>query len=141
MPITHCPNCGCRLQKFEPMEYGNVRIDGLSDIEFEGEAVILARTQRRLVEALIQARGRYLTRGILANILDGDINDSTICKYVERARSAFLAINPAFDQIECLRGFSAYRWRFCPGRLSRFGARRSTPNADSTAAAAAGRHF
>jgi DNA-binding response OmpR family regulator len=140
MQETHCPNCGCRLQKFEPMEYGNVRIDGLSDIEFEGRAVILARTQRRLVESLIQARGRYLTRGVLATILEGDINDSTICKYVERARSAFLAINPAFDQIECLRGFSAYRWRFCAGRLSQFDARRPKLNAGSSAATATGRH-
>jgi len=119
MPITHCPNCGCNLQKFEPLEYGNVRIDGLSEILFKGRAVALARTQRRIVEALIQARGRHLTVGVLATILDSDIDDATIRKYIERARSAFLAIDVSFDQIESLHGFGAYRWRYDAGRALR----------------------
>ena len=112
MTMTYCPHCGCNLDGFDPVEYGNVCIDGASEILFRGRAVPLARTQHIIVEALIRARGRYLTRGLLANMLGGDIYDQAISQYIRRSRSAFLAIDPSFDQIECHRGFGAYRWRY-----------------------------
>jgi len=112
MSLSHCPSCGCHLQSFEPVSFGNVHIDDLSDIRFNGRRVELARTQHSLVEALVRARGRYLTRGSLADILGVDIDDQAICQYVKRARSAFAAVDKSFDQIESLRGFGAYRWRY-----------------------------
>lgn len=116
MSLAHCPHCGCSLQKPAPLEYGNVRIDGLSDIVFKGRAVLLARTQRSVVEALIRARGRYLTRGSLATILGGEVYDQSICQYIRRARAAFRTIDGTFDQIENLHGFGAYKWRYCADR-------------------------
>jgi DNA-binding response OmpR family regulator len=112
MSLNHCPNCGCQLKAFEPIRYGNVRVEGLSEIVFKGRAVALARTQHGIVEALIRARGRYLSREMLVGVLGSEIYDQAIRQYVKRARAAFLAIDPGFDQIESLRGFGAYRWRY-----------------------------
>ena len=112
MSLNHCPNCGCQLKAFEPVRFGNVRVEGLSEIVFKGRAVALARTQHGIVEALIRARGRYLSREMLVGVLGSEIYDPAIRQYVKRARAAFLAIEPGFDQIESLRGFGAYRWRF-----------------------------
>lgn len=111
MPVDQCPNCGCNLKKFEPISYGNVEVDVQGEIVFEGQSVQIAKTQREIVEALIYARGRYLTRAVLANLLDGEINDSSVSKYIERARIAFRAIDPSFSQIESIRGYGAYKWR------------------------------
>ena len=112
MSLSNCPNCGCLLRAFEPVGFGNVRVEGLSEIVYQGRAVALARTQHSIVEALVRARGRYLSRELLVGVLGGEIYDQAICQYIKRARAAFLAIDPRFDQIECLRGFGAYRWRY-----------------------------
>ena len=34
------------------------------------------------------------------------------------ARSAFEAVDRSFDQIESLRGYGAYRWRYCADRAA-----------------------
>ena len=118
MPMQQCPNCGCSLKRFAPFTYGNVGLDERGEITFEGRSIFLLKTQRSLVDALIQARGRGLTRSTLAGILEGEINDSTISKYVERARAAFRKVDPDFNQIESLRGFGAYRWVYRPSSRS-----------------------
>jgi hypothetical protein len=118
MTLTYCPACGFSLQPFDAVTYGNVRIDHSSAITFDGRGVDLAHTQFKIVEALIRARGRYLTRGMLVDILGRDIYDKAICQYVKRARLAFRALDKSFDQIESIRGFEAYRWRFRAARSS-----------------------
>jgi len=110
MNLHHCPSCGCQLKGFEPITLGNVSIDGLGQIVFEGAILTLPPTQHILVDALVRARGRGLTRATLANLIGPDLNDSSIPKYVERLRDSFRQTDPNFDQIECLRGFGAYRW-------------------------------
>lgn len=111
MSFVHCPHCGCNLAKLEPFAFGNVEIGREGDVLYRGQAVRLTRTLHGIVEALIQARGRYLTQGVLADILGTDINDATIKKYIQRARAAFQEVDPDFDQIEAMRGFGAYKWR------------------------------
>ncbi|OJW63016.1 MAG: hypothetical protein BGO57_08805 [Sphingomonadales bacterium 63-6] len=131
MAIHICPNCGCNLTRFEPFAFGNAAIDSQGRILFQGFPVTLPRTLHDIVEALIRAKGRGLTRSVLANILDGDVNDATISKYIERARAAFRVIDPEFDQIVCLRGFGAYSWTYRrPSALRRAAAIRSgiSPN-------------
>ena len=65
-----------------------------------------------MVEALIKAQGRGLTRSVLATIAGGEIYDQTVSKYIERVRSSFRRIKPGFDQISSMRGFGAYRWNY-----------------------------
>ena len=105
-----CPCCGCDLAPFQPIEFGNIAITDREEIVYEGQVVPLTRCQHNIVDALVRARGRGLTRGILAARVGNDVNDATIAKYVERVRHSFRAIDPSFDQVEALRGFGAYRW-------------------------------
>jgi len=47
---------------------------------------------------------------VLANVVGMDVNDSTVTKYIGRLRGIFCQLDPGFNQIECLKGFGAYRW-------------------------------
>lgn len=107
-----CPNCGCNLRQFEEFTYGNIAIDRRGDLLFEGHPLSLPRSQHLMVEALVKAEGRGLTRSLLATVAGGEIYDQTVSKYIERIRSSFRDIEPEFDQISVLRGFGAYRWNY-----------------------------
>lgn len=110
MSRHHCPHCGIQLKHFEPVSFGNVTINDIGRIGFNSEDVELPPAQFFLVDALIRARGRSLTRSALANLVGVSVNDSTVTKYIERARDSFRQIDPSFSQIECMKGFGAYRW-------------------------------
>lgn len=107
-----CPHCGGDLGSQVPFAFGNVEIIGGGTIMFDGCPLDLPRTLYTMADSIIRGRGRGLTRGILAERLGGDVFDESIKKYVERLRACFRAIDPRFDQIEAIRGFGAYRWRF-----------------------------
>ncbi len=107
-----CPNCGCNLRRFAPFAYGNVAIDARGELVFEGRPLPLPRSQHMIVEALVKAEGRGLTRSLLATFIDSEIYDQTVSKYIERIRSSFRCVQPDFDQIKALRGFGAYRWDY-----------------------------
>lgn len=83
-------------------------------MSYKSTVVHLPPTLFLLAEALIRARGRSLTRPALANVIGMDVNDSTVTKYIGRLRDAFCQSDPSFNQIECLKGFGAYRW-VCKG--------------------------
>jgi DNA-binding response OmpR family regulator len=110
--MQFCPNCACDLTQFAPVSFGNVAIDEHGAIVYEGRPVSLRRGQHEIIESLVRAKGRRLSRGLLASRLDRDIEDRTIIKYIERSRMAFRSIDPAFDQIEAQRGFGTYSWTF-----------------------------
>lgn len=107
-----CPHCGGNLGPQAIFAFGNVEITDGETILFDGRPLSLPRTLYSLADSIIRGRGRGLTRGILAERLGSDVFDESITKYVERLRSCFRAIDPQFDQIEAIRGFGAYRWRF-----------------------------
>lgn len=107
-----CPNCGCNLGQFQALKYGNIALDQHGNLEFEGCELQLPKSQYIIVEALVKAKGRGLTRSFLATIIGREIYDQTVSKYIERLRSSFRGIDPEFDQISALRGFGAYRWEF-----------------------------
>lgn len=116
-PVTStnlCLNCGCNLSQFEDLTYGNITIERRGELQFEGCQLRLPKSQYLIVEALVQARGRGLTRSFLAAVLEGDIFDQSISKYIERVRASFCKIRPDFDQIVSMRGFCAYRWDYRP---------------------------
>lgn len=119
IPVTStclCPNCGCNLSQFEDLGYGNITLKRVGELQFEGSHLRLPKSQYLIVEALVQAKGRGLTRSLLASILGGDIFDQSISKYIERVRTSFRQVKPDFDQISSMRGFSAYRWEYQPAR-------------------------
>jgi DNA-binding response OmpR family regulator len=105
-----CPHCGFDLTRVQPIQFGNIAITEREEIVFEGQRLWLTRCQYRIVESLVRAKGRQLTRGVLAERIGGDLNETTVTKYVERARQSFREINPSFDQLVSVRGFGAYRW-------------------------------
>ena len=111
-PTCYCPNCGCNLRQFEEFTFGNIAIDRRGDLLFEGRHLQLPRNQYLIVEALVKAQGRGLTRSVLATIVGADIYDQTVSKYIERVRSNFRDMKPDFDQISSMRGFGAYRWDY-----------------------------
>lgn len=108
----HCPNCGVQLKDFDAISFGNVTIDEPGKLAYNADPVYLPPTQFILVDALVRARGRSVTRSMLANLLSSEINDSSVTKYINRLREAFRSFDPNFDQIECVKGFSAYRWMY-----------------------------
>lgn len=114
MKIHNCPNCGYQLHQSGPLTFGNVALseDGL--IYLNGESVELTRTQYEIVQALVRAKGRGLTLGSLASLIDDEIEDVTVRQYVRRARLSLSEVDDDFDQIEALFGFGAYRWKHKP---------------------------
>ena len=110
MSYHNCPHCGIQLKSFEPLVCGNVRIDAPGHISYRSNPLELAPTQFIIAEALIRANGRGLERSTLVNLIDEDLNETTITQYVKRLREAFKTLDPKFKQIQCLRGFGAYRW-------------------------------
>lgn len=107
-----CPHCGGNVGSEAPFAFGNVEILGDGTLTFNGRSLDLPRTLYAVADSIIRGRGRGLTRGTLADRLGSDVFDDSIKKYVERLRACFRAIDPRFDQIEAIRGFGAYRWRF-----------------------------
>lgn len=111
-----CPNCGINLKRFEPETFGNVTIDESQNIVYKGQAVKLYPSGKLLIEALIRANGRTLTRDAMGNILDYDADidihgtGNALNAHMNRARRAFQKIDKNFDQIVNDR-FIGYRWR------------------------------
>lgn len=118
MASSLCPNCGCNLKRFEPYCFGNVAIDKTGDIFFADRKLALHRNQHVILEAIILAKGRGLTRSLLADLLGNEIFDQSITKYIERIRSSLRKIDPNFNQIETMKGFAAYRWLYKSGTVS-----------------------
>ena len=105
-----CPNCGETLEEFTPLAFGNIVLIDTGVILFERERISLPRCQHDLIEFLVRAEGRALSTAHLAGCLGGEIFDQSIAVYIGRARSMLRTIDPDFDQIECVRGFGAYKW-------------------------------
>lgn len=107
-----CPHCGFNLAAAQPLEFGNIAFDARYGVRFRGASLTLPRSLYDIVETLVRARGTGVTVSVLASRVQGDIDDATIVKYIERARSRFRRVDPRFDQIVSLRGFAAYRWAY-----------------------------
>ena len=107
-----CSYCGGNLRAQAPFAFGNVEIVGSGAIVFAGRRIDLPQTLYSLADSIIRGRGRGLTCGILAERLGSDVFDDSIKVYIGRLRKCFRSLNPHFDQIETIRGFGAYRWRF-----------------------------
>jgi DNA-binding response OmpR family regulator len=106
-----CPNCGVDLNRFNGLTFGNLTISETSEIYLDGQLVQMTTTYRMIVEALVKAEGRPLSRDTLLAILGNeDHEDRTIDVYIRRIRQAFLMQLGYFDQIVVERHVG-YRWR------------------------------
>lgn len=114
MNFHNCPYCGFQLCNSDSVKYGNVSIDPPGRISFQSNIIGLPPTQFILADALIRAQGRGVYRSTLANLIDPSLSDQSITVYIRRLRDAFRKIDPSFEQIECLKGFGAYRWVEAP---------------------------
>lgn len=110
-----CPNCGTNLTALSPLEFGNIVIDEDGVVSLDGCSVHLSPTLYKVAECIIRARGRGVTRDILAARLEREVFDESIKKYIERIRASFKTIDPTFDQIRSMHGFRAYSWNFKAG--------------------------
>lgn len=115
MPSNKCPHCGLSSTDDQPVSFGNVTLHDKGVLVFQGTTLTVPRVQHQIVQALVEAKGRAITRAHLADWLDGEIFDQSIAVYVARVRSTFRKIDPGFDQIFSVRGFAAYKWLFKPG--------------------------
>ncbi|WP_422110938.1 winged helix-turn-helix domain-containing protein [Erythrobacter longus] len=111
-PAACCPHCGGDLTGCENLSYGNIVLEDIDKIFFEGVRVNLTKNQRIIIDALVRAKGRLITRSALASAIGGDVFDNTVSVNIGRTRMKFRSINPRFDQLQVARGFGAYRWDF-----------------------------
>jgi DNA-binding response OmpR family regulator len=106
-----CPNCGVSFRKFEPVLFGNIMIDDVGDVYFEGRHIPVSSNVGIVVKALIRSQGRTFTMDAIGNLVSEDITNNGIRQLMKRVRDAFRAVDPHFDQVESVHKVG-YRWRY-----------------------------
>ncbi len=79
-------------------------------IAWNGEEVPLTVTEFWMVHTLVRHPGHVKNRDQLMRDAQVVVDDATITSHIKRIRKKFLAIDPAFDQIETVHG-AGYRWK------------------------------
>lgn len=110
--VPYCPHCGGKLVQFDELVYGNVVLKETDKVLLDGKLVPLTSIQYSIVDALVRAKGKGVTRATLAMIIEREVLDEAVTKHIQRIRLTFLSILPQFDQLKVMRGFGAYRWEF-----------------------------
>ena len=118
MQDNYCPHCGGRLVDFAQLTFGNIELRSVDETLFEGVRIHLTKNQYVIVDALVRAQGRLVTRSLLAMAMGRDVYDNTVTANIKRTRDRFCAVSPDFDQLQVVRGFGAYRWEY-RGRSAR----------------------
>ncbi len=79
-------------------------------IAWNGEIVPLTVTEYWMVHTLVRHPGHVKNRDQLMRDAQVVVDDATITSHIKRIRKKFLAIDPAFDQIDTVHG-AGYRWK------------------------------
>ena len=79
-------------------------------IAWNGEIVPLTVTEFWMVHTLVRHPGHVKNRDQLMRDAQVVVDDATITSHIKRIRKKFLAIDPAFDQIDTVHG-AGYRWK------------------------------
>ena len=111
MTCTVCPNCGLDLEKFAPVQRGDLDLQA-HQICWRGQKIQLSITCRLLVSALVRADGQTLTNTALIEAMGYDeVRDqfNSLKVLISRTRKAFKVVDPVFDAIETVWG-AGYRW-------------------------------
>lgn len=62
MIVQKCPHCGISSSEDHSISFGNVTLEDKGVLVFERTEMMLPRVQHQLVQALVVAKGRALTR-------------------------------------------------------------------------------
>lgn len=79
-------------------------------VSWNGTNVPLTVTELWIVHALARRPGHVKSREQLMGEAQVVVDDATVTSHVKRIRRKFLAIDPAFDEIDTVHG-AGYRWR------------------------------
>lgn len=79
-------------------------------VTWNGEDVPLTVTEFWMVHALAHRPGHVKSRDQLMREAQIVVDDATVTSHIKRMRKKFLAIDPAFDEIDTVHG-AGYRWK------------------------------
>lgn len=79
-------------------------------VTWRGHPVPLTLTEFWMVHALAKFPGHVKNRGQLMQDANLVVDDETITSHIKRIRKKFVAVDPAFDQIDTAYGMG-YRWK------------------------------
>lgn len=111
--IGNCPHCGISLAALGAFHLGPLFVDkGGAFIWWKKVPIPLTLAEKLMVIALARAGGNPVGRHILAECAgsESDSPANAVAVMISRANRKFRAIDPAFDQIQSVRGMGL-RWR------------------------------
>lgn len=91
------------------------------EVSWNDQPVDLTVTEFWIIHSLIRHPGHVRTRPQLMDDANVLVDDQTITSHVKRIRRKFLAVDPAFDQLDTVYG-AGYRWKPLNGAESVAGA-------------------
>jgi len=95
----------------ERLERGALALDSKRfSVSWKGRPVMLTLTEFWMVHALAKFPEHVKNRDQLMREANLVVDDATITSHVKRIRRKFLAVDPAFDQIDTVYGMG-YRWK------------------------------
>jgi two-component system OmpR family response regulator len=80
------------------------------EVSWHGQPVDLTVTEFWIIHSLIRHPGHVRTRQQLMDDANVLVDDQTITSHIKRIRRKFLAVDPAFDQLDTVYG-AGYRWK------------------------------
>jgi len=98
----------------EVLTAGALTLDpGRFEVRWKGAPAALTRSEFQVLSALVQRRGRVLSREQLLDLARGDdavVTDRTVDTFIKRIRKKLRDAEPSFDEIETVIGVG-YRYR------------------------------
>jgi two-component system OmpR family response regulator len=79
-------------------------------VAWNGEEIPLTVTEFWMVHTLVRHPGHVKSRDQLMRDAQVVVDDATITSHIKRIRKKFIAVDPAFDEIETVHG-AGYRWK------------------------------
>jgi two-component system OmpR family response regulator len=80
------------------------------EVSWSGTPVPLTVTEFWILHSLIRHPGHVRTRAQLMDDASVLVDDQTITSHIKRIRRKFVAVDPAFDQLDTVYG-AGYRWK------------------------------
>ena len=93
------------------LERGDLRFSvERMEVSWKSRPVDLTVTEFWIIHSLIRHPGHVRTRPQLMDDANVLVDDQTITSHIKRIRRKFLAVDPAFDQLDTVYG-AGYRWK------------------------------
>jgi len=93
------------------IEHGALKLEAeRMRVTWNGSEVPLTVTEFWMVHTLVRFPGHVKSRDQLMRDAQVVVDDATITSHIKRIRKKFLALDPAFDEIDTVHG-AGYRWK------------------------------